>query len=223
MRATTILAAIQGGVVILQRFLDVVCIQNRDARGFGHALPPQHHDIAVGDWQDQCAAVGGSGYRMYSLLASGFDQRVARQKRHQMFCDTDWSHAGAASAVRDRKGLVQIQMTYICANVARTGESDLCVHVCAVHIDLSAIGVDDAGDLGDALLVDAMCARVCDHQAGQIVLVLLCLFAQISHVDISLLVALHEHDFHSAHRSAGRIGAMRGGGDQCDVAAHVAT
>ena len=36
-RATAVLAAVQRRVVILQRFLDVVGIQDRDARGFGQA------------------------------------------------------------------------------------------------------------------------------------------------------------------------------------------
>ncbi len=122
----------------------------------------------------------------------------------------------------NREGLVQIQMADIRADVARAGQADLRVHVGAVHIDLAAVGVDDAGDLADAFLVDPMGARVSHHQTGQVILVQFGLFAQIRHVDIALLVAFHQHDLQAAHCGAGRIGAVCRGGYQRDIAVRVA-
>jgi len=159
---------------------------------------------------------------MYALASAGVDQWVAGQKRNQMFRNADRSHAGTASAVRDCKGLVQIQMADICADTARAGQADLRVHVCAVHVHLTAICMNDAGDLGDAFFVYTVGTRVGDHQAGQVILVLLRLVAQIGYVDIPLFVAFHQNDLHAAHRGTGRIGTMRRGGDQRDVAVRIA-
>ena len=79
----------------------------------------------------------------------------------------------------------------------------------------------DAGDLVDPFLINAMGARVSDHQTGQVILVLPGFFAQVRHVDIAILVALDQYDLHAAHRCAGRIGAVRRGRYQRNVAVHI--
>ena len=77
--------------------------------------------------------------------AAGLDERVARQERRQVRGDADRPHAGAAAAVRDAEGLVQVEVADVGADVARAAEADLRVHVGAVHVDLAAVLVDDGG------------------------------------------------------------------------------
>jgi hypothetical protein len=159
---------------------------------------------------------------MHALRAAGLDHGVAGQERCQMFGDADRTHARSAAAMRNRKSLVQVQMADIRTDVSRAGQADLRVHVGTIHVNLAAIGVDDAGDFVDAFFIDTVGARVGDHQTGKVVLVLLGFLAQVGHVDIAVLVAFHQHDLQAAHRGAGRIGAMRRGRDQRDVAAGIA-
>ena len=92
---------------------------------------------------------------------------MTRQKRRQVTCDADRSHARATAAVRDRKRLVQIQMADVGADRGRARQPDLRVHVGAVHVNLTAVLVDDVADLADVVLEDAVRRRIRDHQARQ--------------------------------------------------------
>ena len=51
---------------------------------------------------------------------------------------------------------------------------------------------------------------------------LLRLGAEIVDVDVAARVAGHHHDLHADHAGGGRIGAVRGGGDQADLAMRLA-
>jgi hypothetical protein len=68
---------------------------------------------------------------------------MAGQKFRQMLRHANRPHAGTAAAVRNAKGLVQIDMADVRPDAAGTAQADLRVHVRAVHIDLPAVIVDD--------------------------------------------------------------------------------
>ena len=74
---------------------------------------------------------------------------MAWEKRQQVHRDTDRSHARAATAVRNAKSLVQIEMANIRADIARAAEADLRIHVRAVHVNLTAMRVHDFANLAD--------------------------------------------------------------------------
>ena len=76
-------------------------------------------------------------------------RRKSRKKRHEVLRYTDRSDSWASAAVRDAKGLVQIQMANIGADVAGPAEAHLRVHVCAVHINLAAMRMNDFANLAD--------------------------------------------------------------------------
>ena len=80
-------------------------------------------------------------------------------------------------------------MAHIGANVRRPAETDLSVHVRAVHIDLASGLVNDVANLSDAFLEHAVRGGIRDHQAGQVVLVRFGLRAQIGDVDVAFFVA----------------------------------
>ena len=73
-----------------------------------------------------------------------------------MFGHTDRSHTRAAAAVWDAKRLVQIQMTNISAIIAGATKADLRIQVCAVHVNLAAVGVNDVANFANGRLEHAM-------------------------------------------------------------------
>ena len=77
-----------------------------------------------------------------------------------MFGDANRANARPAAAVRDAKGFVQVEVADIRPNVAGAGQADLRVHVRAVHINLSAVRVDDVANLADGFLEHTMGARI---------------------------------------------------------------
>ena len=66
-----------------------------------------------------------------------------------MFRHTDRPHTRPAAAVRDAKGLVQIQMTNVGAVIARTTKTDLRIHVCPVHVNLAAMRMNDLANFAN--------------------------------------------------------------------------
>ena len=56
------------------------------------------------------------------LIAAGPDHGMAGQERGQMRGHADGAHAGAAAAVRDAEGLVQIEMAHVRAHGRRGGK-----------------------------------------------------------------------------------------------------
>ena len=156
------------------------------------------------------------------LLPAGRCQRMAGQKRREVRRDADGPHARASPAVWNRERLVQVQVAHVGADRRRAGEPDLRVHVRAVHVDLAAVLVDDGADLADRFLVDAVRGRVRDHQRGEIARVLVGLLLEIRQVDVAARVAGRHDHLHPGHHRARRVGAVRRGGNQHDVAVALA-
>ena len=135
-----------------------------------------------------------------------------------MRLDADGPHAGAATAMRDGKGLVQVQVADIAADLSGLHQPDQRVHVRPVDIDLPAVAVGDLADLADRILENAMRAGIGDHHRRQPVPGLRGLVAEILKVDITIRRRFHHHDLHPGHLGAGRVGAMGGHRDQADIA-----
>src|SRR6185503_2391588 len=85
------------------------------------------------------------------------------EEGREMLPHADRSHAGAAAAMRDAEGLVQVEMADIGAVIAGPGQPDLRIQVGAVEIDLSAMAMDDVADLANLLLEHAMGRGIGDH------------------------------------------------------------
>ena len=130
----------------------------------------------------------------------------------------DRAHAGAAAAVGNAEGLVQIEMADIGAVIAGARQADLRVEIGAVEIDLAAMAMHDVADLADLLLEHAMGRGIGDHDRRQRFRMRFGLGTQVTDVDIAAGVAGDHHDVHADHRGRGRIGAMGRGGDQADLA-----
>ena len=135
-----------------------------------------------------------------------------------MFGDADGTDAGAAAAVRNAKGLVQIQVANIGADVAGAAKTDLGVHVRAIHVNLAAVGMNDVANFADGGFENAVGGRVGDHQRGEIVFVRVGFCAQIGEIDVAIFQAGDRHDFESGHHGARRVGAVRGSRNETDIA-----
>ena len=75
---------------------------------------------------------------------------MAGQERRKMRLDADRAHAGAAAAMRNAEGFVQVEMADIGAVIAGPRQPDLRVEIGAVQIDLPAMGMNDVADLAIA-------------------------------------------------------------------------
>jgi hypothetical protein len=77
-------------------------------------------------------------------------------------------------------------------------------------------------DFSDVLLEYTMGRWVCDHERGELVRVLIRFTAQITKLDVSLDVTSHRDHAQTGHNCAGRIRAVRRGGDEADIAMRLA-
>src|SRR5664279_5265691 len=102
-----------------------------------------------------------------------------------MHLDADRSHAGAAAAMRNAEGLVQIEMADIGAVIAGPRKPDLRVQIGAVEIDLSAMAMHDLADFLDVLLEHAVGRGIGDHDGGEVLRMFLRLGAEIADVDVA--------------------------------------
>ncbi|KAK1244515.1 hypothetical protein MKX07_003314 [Trichoderma sp. CBMAI-0711] len=124
-----------------------------------------------------------------------------------------------ATAVGDTERLVQVQVADVGTQRAGRGEPDLGVHVGAVHVDETAVLVDNVADLADLGLKDTVGAGVGDHDGAQLGGMLLALGFEVFQVEVARLgVALDGHDAHADHGGGRRVGAVGGDGNQADVA-----
>ena len=135
-----------------------------------------------------------------------------------MLRDADRTHAGAAAAVRDAEGLVQVEVADVAAEVAEPGVAQQRVEVGAVDVDLSPGLVHRRGDRDDLVLVDAVRRRVGDHQRGEGVGVRGDLGAEVVQVDVAELVGRDHDDAHPGEHRGRGVGAVRRRRDQADIA-----
>ncbi len=149
-------------------------------------------------------------------------QRVGGEKAGQMLRYRDGPDPRTATAVRDAEGLVQVEMGDIATELAWFGQSEQGVEIGAIQIDLTAVFVHQVAQWRDRVLVGAVGGRVGDHQRGKIMCVLRALDPQVVQIDRSVVGCAYDHDAQSGHHGGGRIGAVRAGRDQADVATRVA-
>src|SRR6266850_1411812 len=86
-----------------------------------------------------------------------------------MRSDANGTDAGAASAVRNAEGFVEIEVADIGTHVAGAAETHLGVHIRAVHVDLAAVRMNDVANLTDGGFENAVSGRVGDHERGEVV------------------------------------------------------
>ena len=139
----------------------VVRVKNGDLRCRTDPFCTECRNVGPADRQDARASV------WCRRDASLFAKCETWKERREMFHHTDWPHPWSATTMGNCERLVQIEMTDIGAECAWLREADLRIHVCAVHIDLSAGRVHRVADLANRLFKDAVRARVGHHQRAE--------------------------------------------------------
>ncbi len=82
----------------------------------------------------------------------------------EMVRDRNGPHARATATVWDRERLMQVDVADVRPDRGRARESDLSVHIGAVHVHLRAVLVHNIADLDDGVFEDAVRGRVGHHQ-----------------------------------------------------------
>src|SRR5438876_11849908 len=103
-----------------------------------------------------------------------FKQKTA----YEMFGYADWSDAGSATAMRNTKRFVQIQMANVGAVIAWTAKTALRVHVRAIHVNLAAVRVHDLANFANGWFENAVRARIRDHERGEVARMRVCFRAE---------------------------------------------
>ncbi len=212
-----VLVGIENLVVLLQAGTQVVGIEDGVLGGLGQALAAQHQQIAIADGEQQSVAVRCTGHSV-TLLATHFQLAMFGQEVKQFGTHGNGTHTGTAATVRTCKRLVQVQMAHVGSHVSGAGEANLCVHVGTVHIDQSTGTVDDINNFQNTLFESTVSGRISNHDAGQIVLVLLHLCLEVVDVHIAAVVTFHHHNRHAGLGGAGGVGSVGTGGNKAHVA-----
>lgn len=124
--------------------------------------------------------------------------------------------------MRDAEGFVEIQMANISSEIAGAAETDLRIHIRAVHVNLTASGVDEIANITDAFLENTVRRGIGDHHGSELVAVEVGLRAEVGEINIAVGVTGHGDNLHSDHHRAGGVRSMRGSGDEADRAVGLA-
>mmetsp|Transcript_89327 Transcript_89327/g.277795 ORF Transcript_89327/g.277795 Transcript_89327/m.277795 type:complete len:344 (-) Transcript_89327:1377-2408(-) len=203
-----------------QPCLHVVRVQDGIPRGVGDAPHAEHCAEHPGDARDAGLAPGRGGDGAKVAARGGADDGVVRQVRRQVRAHADGAEAGAAAAVRDAEGLMEVQVADVRADHAGGGEAELRVHIGPVHVHLTAVVVNDLADLLDVVLEEGAGGRVGHHEGREGVLAVLAHLPELGQVHA--LGVVNPLDLHVAHGRGGRVRAVRGPGDDADVAVALA-
>jgi len=94
---------------------------------------------------------------------------------------------------------MQNEVRDIRADIPWRGDADLCIHVRAIQINLTAVLMHDLAHFTDGLFIDAVSRRISHHDAGELIARLSRLFTQVVEVDVTLFIAGHNHHVHTRH------------------------
>ena len=213
--AASVLAGVEDGVVSGELLRHVVGVEDRSFGGELQAIGAHHGDVRPRDGEDGRAAEGRGRHRTRRTLRG---EGMSGKKRNEVLGHADRTHTGTAAAVRNAEGLVEVDVADVGAHVGRPGETDLCVHVGAVHIHLAATLMDDLADPLHVLFEDAVSGRIRDHQCGQPILVVVRLLLEVGQIHVAPVVAGNHDHLEADHHRGGGIRAVRRNRDETDIA-----
>ena len=216
---------------VAQPMGDVVGVEHGLPGGLAQSLQPHETDVGPRDGQYRCRTVGGcrDGQSVVgdrSTIGSGVlgagHLPVAGQEGCQVGLGSNRADARPAATMGDGKGLVQVEVRDVTADLAGACHPEQGVEVGPVDVDLAAGLVHHLADLAHTRLVDAVGGGIGDHDRGELVTVLVDLGGKVVQIDVPAVVGGHDDDLHPGQRCRGGIGAVCRGGHQADVALAVA-
>ena len=197
-----------------QMLANVICIEHRVFGGLPH---PRAVRQDVRQRAHQHAEVAAEGLHSANRFPPHRLQRETaifffHQNRHGAERLENLLHgyrpgSRTAAAMWRRKGLVQVEVHDVDANIARPCDSRERIHVGAVHVHQRAFGVQNLRDFGQVLLVNSQRRRVGDHQRSH---VFVHQSAQACDINLSVCARLDVFHFVSSDHCRGRIRPVRG-------------
>jgi len=116
---------------------------------------------------------------------------------------------------------MEVQMTNICSNETWRSETELGIHVCTVHVNLSSILMNNIANTLGILLEHTVSRWVSDHDTRKSISVLLCFLFNFFKHDVSLGITVDWDNFHSTDLGGSWVSSMSGGWDKADVSLEV--
>src|SRR5215218_106421 len=107
--------------------------------------------------------------------------------------------ARCAATVRDAESLVKVQMTHVGAETAWTGESEHCVQVGSVNINLTTGVVNHVAQLDDAFLEHAVRGGIGHHDRGKLIMIFGDFVPQVRQVDSTIGSSLDHDNLQARH------------------------
>ena len=221
-RHPTCSPCIEGIKIGMEFCSHIVCIKYSNLRRLLKALSAQQLYVSVCDRKQQRIAISRSAHRLHTCTAAGSIYRMTRQIRRQLCSTADRANSRTAAAVRHCKGFMEIKVAYIRAYGTWICKTNLGIHICAIHIYLSAVAVDYIHNLPYLNLKDTVCRWIGNHKTSKSLSCSLCLLPQLIHINVSILVTTYKNYIISSHSRTGRVGAVRRGWDNHCVSAGLA-
>src|ERR1700751_4083165 len=82
--------------------------------------------------------------------------------------DSDWTNTWPPSAMRNTERLVEIQVANARPQVCRPAQTNHSVHIRSVHVDLTAVAMNNLAQVDNTLFKDAVSRRVRHHQCTEV-------------------------------------------------------
>ncbi len=177
-------------VVILQTVGDVIGCEQRSLGRLLETSPSKHLDVSPCNGQDRSGTPRSGRDGVDSHLASCRCERVTREEWSEMLGDTDRANTRSSTTVRDREGLVQVQVGDIGTHDGRVGEGNLSLQVGTVQVHLTSVVVNNLEGFLDVLEVATSGSGLGDHGSSELVLVELSLGSQILQIDRTINLGL---------------------------------
>ena len=215
----SVVAFVEHRIMCVEPRGDVVGVEDGDARRLFETGAAHQGDVHPRDGQNGSRAPGCSGHCALPLMRTldGLHRMVGHEGGQVRF-EADGAHAGAAAAVRDGEGFVQVDVRDVSADIGGAAQADLRVEVCAVHVHLTAVAVHDGADVFHGRFKHAVGRRIGEHQAGEVGGVLCGLGAEVGHIHVAVVVTFDSDHNEAAHLRRGRVGAVGGSRNQTNVA-----
>ena len=133
---------------------------------------------------------------------------MTRQEWCEVRASSYRADAWATATVRNRKGLVQIQVANVAAELAEFRVTNYRVGVCAVDVNLTAGGVHSLAKVDHRFFKHSVGRRVGDHDCRELVAGCVDFLLQVVEVNVSVFVALDHDNAHARQDRRGGVGAV---------------
>ena len=212
-----VLGLVKHVVSAFQARLQVVRVEDGHLGAFRQARLAEHLDVGVGDLGNQRTAKRRSADGVDGRVRAHGHHVMTGQERHEVRRHANGAHSGSATPVRNREGLVQVEVTDVRANHAWAGQPHLGIHVGAVHVHLAAVGVNQLRHFEHRGFKHPVCGGVRDHEGTEVGAVRFGFGPEVVDVDVAVLVTSDHHHLHARHHGTGRVGPVGAVGDEANV------